>query len=318
MSKKANPTVIGAFIVGGLALLVAGLIVFSSGDLFSKKVRYIMYFDEALNGLGRGARVQYRGITIGTVVESFIAHNQAVDDHSMPVIIEIDADKLRRETDRRFTIDDATEVKKRIDAGLRARLDAASFVTGLLQVQLEFVPNAPPPVYHQVKPEYLEIPTVRSSIQMLLADLGKVDLKGMMVRVGSILTHVDASLSELDVKAINAGITNLLESLNRVANSPDLTNSLTSLHTTLDNFGALAQNIDTNTLVQLQTTLTELHTTLQGVSVMTAPDSPVQHELTGALEQLNNAARAIAELTEFLKRNPNALITGRTPPKEKP
>jgi paraquat-inducible protein B len=97
-----------------------------------------------------------------------------------------------------------------------------------------------------------------------------------------------------------------------------LTNAIASLRATLDNFSALAKNIDTNVLVQMQATLTDLRTAVQGVSIMTAPDSPMQTELTGALEQLNNAARSIAELTEFLKRNPNALITGRTPPKEKP
>jgi len=51
---------------------------------------------------------------------------------------------------------------------------------------------------------------------------------------------------------------------------------------------------------------------------MVAPDAPVQTELTGALDQIDTAARSIAELANFLKRNPNALIFGRTPPKEKP
>jgi paraquat-inducible protein B len=51
---------------------------------------------------------------------------------------------------------------------------------------------------------------------------------------------------------------------------------------------------------------------------MVAPDAPVQTELAGALNQLDHAARSVTELADFLKRNPNALIFGRTPPKEKP
>jgi paraquat-inducible protein B len=68
----------------------------------------------------------------------------------------------------------------------------------------------------------------------------------------------------------------------------------------------------------VQTTLADLRVAIQGMSAAVAPDSPLQAELTSALNQLSNAARSIAELTEFLKRNPDALITGRTPPKEKP
>jgi paraquat-inducible protein B len=90
------------------------------------------------------------------------------------------------------------------------------------------------------------------------------------------------------------------------------------LHRTLDDFDSVAKRIDTNTLVQVQATLADLRLAVQGVSSMVAPDAPVQTELAGALDQLDHAARSVAELADFLKRNPNALIFGRTPPKEKP
>ena len=37
-----------------------------------------------------------------------------------------------------------------------------------------------------------------------------------------------------------------------------------------------------------------------------------------ALQQLANASRAVADLAEFLQRNPDALVVGRKPPKEQP
>ena len=144
------------------------------------------------------------------------------------------------------------------------------------------------------------------------------DFIGMTEKLNSILTRLDTTLGDLNVKAISAGVTNLLASIDRIVSSPELTNTIISLHHTLDNFGALAKNIDTNTLVQVQATLADLRATVQSLSAMVAPDAPMQTELTGALEQLSNAARSIAELTEFLKRNPDALITGRSPSKEKP
>ena len=35
MSKKANPTLIGAFVVGAVALVITGVLVFGSGKFFS-------------------------------------------------------------------------------------------------------------------------------------------------------------------------------------------------------------------------------------------------------------------------------------------
>jgi len=146
MSKKANPVVIGVFIVTGVVLLVAGVIVFSSGNLFSQKQKYILYFRSSMKGLNKGAPVQVKGVTIGSVLEVYIAHNQAPDDNSCPVLIEVDEAMLHKKTDRRVDISSKEELEKMVSRGFRARLDAASFVTGVLMVQFEFVRDAPPPV----------------------------------------------------------------------------------------------------------------------------------------------------------------------------
>ena len=55
MSKKTNTTTIGLFIVTGVALGVAGLLLFSSSKLFSPTIDNIVYFNESLNGLNEGA-----------------------------------------------------------------------------------------------------------------------------------------------------------------------------------------------------------------------------------------------------------------------
>lgn len=39
MSKKASPTAIGAFVVGAIALAVAGIVVLGSGRFFQKTSR---------------------------------------------------------------------------------------------------------------------------------------------------------------------------------------------------------------------------------------------------------------------------------------
>ncbi len=101
MSKKANPTTIGLFFVAGLVLSVAGLLIFSSRSLFHPQQKSILYFNTSLKGLNPGAPVKIRGVTVGSVVEILIRHNQATNDFSMPVIIAIDKKLAQTKSDER-------------------------------------------------------------------------------------------------------------------------------------------------------------------------------------------------------------------------
>jgi paraquat-inducible protein B len=56
MGRKANPVVIGAFVVGAVALLVLGIVVFGSGRLFADTTPFVMYFTGSVDGLPSGRR----------------------------------------------------------------------------------------------------------------------------------------------------------------------------------------------------------------------------------------------------------------------
>lgn len=328
MSQKTNPTAIGMFIVSGLILGVIGLVVFGSGNFFSTKEKFILYFDASMKGLNAGAPVKWRGVTIGAVDEVLVRHNQASNDFVNPVIIQVDLDILSKKSDEQIDLDDPTFLKNRIQKGLRGKLDAESLVTGVLYVDLDIVPNAPPPVYHQIRAEYPEIPTMPTGIQELLSNLGRVDFRGISERLNSLLVRLDESLEALDLKGIGIGVTTLLASANRVVASPDLTNSLADLRLTLADARSLVQDTDrhlgtlsggaTQTLAEADRTLKELRHGLEALSGMVEPEAPFRTDATMALDQIANAARALADLAEFLQRNPNALLTGRKSPTDKP
>ncbi|MFO1461091.1 MAG: MlaD family protein [Verrucomicrobiota bacterium] len=328
MSQKTNPTLIGIFIVAGLALGVLGLAVFGSGNLFTTKEKLILYFESSMKGLNAGAPVKWRGVTIGSVYEVLLRHNQATNDFANPVIVQIDMDILAKKSDQQIDLDNPTFLKERIRQGLRGRLDAESLVTGVLYVELDMVSDASPPVFHQLRAEYPEIPTVPTSIQELLANLGRVDFRGISEKLNALLTRLDDSLAALDLKKINHGVTTLLNSANVVLTSPDLTNSLSELRLTLadarrvvDETGShltVLSSGATNTLAEADRTLKELRRGIEGLSGMVGPDTPFRNDATMALEQISNAARALADLAEFLQRNPNALLTGRKPPEKTP
>ena len=69
MGKKANPTVIGGFVVGAVALAVAGVLVFGGGQFWASTILWVSYFPGSVKGLQVGAAVTFRGVKIGQVTE---------------------------------------------------------------------------------------------------------------------------------------------------------------------------------------------------------------------------------------------------------
>jgi paraquat-inducible protein B len=328
MSKKANPTSIGLFIVLGVALCVLGLLLFSSSRLFTSSIRCVLYFHGSLNGLNRGAPVKYRGVTIGSVTKVMIHFNQNINDYTMPVIVEIQENLLQQRLEDTLLFKDRSNFEMAVTRGLRGSLEAESIVTGVLYVGLEFVPDAAPPVFHQLKPLYVEIPTRSTDIQQLMQNLARVDFKGLEDRLSALITKLDFAIGSLNLGEMSGRITNLLSSLNRVASSTEITNTLVSIQKTMGEYRVLAQSLNnrvdplaasiTNTLDQANETLAQLRGAVRDLGGMLAPDSPLQNDLSLTLQQLAGASQSVATLAEFLKRHPNSLITGRENPVKKP
>ena len=320
--KKANPTTLGLFVVLGVMLGVIAIFLFSSRARFHPMEKSILYFDGSLKGLNPGAPVKFRGVTIGKVEEVLIRHNQASNDFAMPVIIAIDKKVAQSKSDRNLGIGDQDRLNILVSHGFRGRLDAESLVTGVLYVSLDFQANSPPPIFHQITPEYQEIPTAPSGVQQFLDSLQRVDLPGISTKLNTLLAHLD----ELDVPQINSGITNVLGAAHHLITTPDITNAITDARVALERAQVLINRIDnrvdpladsvTTTLSDAQKALADLRRAIQNVSRLIGPNSSFGPDLSQALEELGNASRAVADLAEFIERNPDALLMGRKPPKK--
>jgi paraquat-inducible protein B len=174
----------------------------------------------------------------------------------------------------------------------------------------------------------VEIPTRPTDIQQLMQNLAHVDFKGLEDRLSTLITNLDFAVVSLNLGQMSGRITNLLASLNRVASSPEITNTLGSIQRTMGEYQLLAEKLNsrvdplvadvTNTLAQANQTLALLRGAVKDLSGMLAPDSPLQNDLSLALQQLAGASQSVATLAEFLERHPNALITGRQTPAKKP
>ena len=161
MSKKLNPSAIGAFVIGATMLLVFGLMIFGRGNLFEQKVHYQIFFDKSVNGLSIGSPVMFRGIRIGQVTDIRLAlkvmDENAAEKNHWPIQVTI---KLLPKS---FSMAEPTfgynqliqsfnpaESKEEMNnwlrnmvfnKGLRAQLQTQSMLTGLLHIEFDLFEN---------------------------------------------------------------------------------------------------------------------------------------------------------------------------------
>ena len=182
MSNRANPAIIGGFVLGAIALLVVAVLVFGGGELFSSK-RYLMtYFDGSVKGLRVGSNVLFRGVRIGYVTNIEAVTDPNVDRFGIPVTFQILPDSFKVMLPEGQLVSFARAghsqlIDELIKRGLRTKLETESFVTGQLLIQLDFYPTLPA-VFRGVKPRYPEIPSVPSDIQQVLERLERFARQG--------------------------------------------------------------------------------------------------------------------------------------------
>ncbi len=222
MKRKSNPAVLGAFVVGALALAVAGLVVFGGGKFFRTTQKWVAYFDESIKGLAVGAPVTFRGVKLGQVTEIQVVLDRGSMQVTTPVVFELEADRLTTADGTKLEFSPGKEgAKVLFGRGLRAQLETQSFVTGQLAINLEFHPNTPAQFRGGERAKYSEVPTIPSTV----AALGK-------------------SLDQLNFSEISEDIRSTLKGIERMVNSPEIGKVLVSAASAVERMDKLAANAD--------------------------------------------------------------------------
>ena len=108
MSVRANPTAIGAFLLGAAALIVVGLAILASASWFQHRTQFVSFFGESINGLEVGAPVKYQGVPIGSVTGVAIQIDRVGKTFQVPVQYEIELEKLVTVSGSFVDLSDAT------------------------------------------------------------------------------------------------------------------------------------------------------------------------------------------------------------------
>jgi paraquat-inducible protein B len=297
MRRKPNPALIGGFVLGALALAVAGLVVFGGGRFFRTTQAWVAYFDESTKGLTIGAPVTFRGIRIGKVTNiRVILDPKTAEKIRTPVYFEIEADRLRDVEGKRTQIlPNETGAEALIEAGLRARLEMQSFLTGQLAIDFDFYPNTPVKLSGVASdaPEFPTIPSAMSSLGRGLQDLNMAevarDLQETMRGIARIVNGPEVKQALTSGSEALQKVERLAENADRqvAALAPLLAKVSEDFHGTLGTVRGLVRHLDADTVPAVTETVRDVQRLVRRVDEETVP---------AATEAVRDAKRVLARL----------------------
>lgn len=316
MSESRKPFLIGAFLLSGVALLAAGLLLLSRDSLLSRPVEYVVYFTGALDGLDVGADVTYRGVKVGNVQQINLSYDRTLNDVVMPVTIRINSDSARsKKKDRGFD----HSIEPLIARGLRAQLQTPSLLTGKAIVALDFFPEQPGYIRDPHIIDLPAIPTVPSRID----------------QIADVLRDLAKGLKEMPLKETLEAANKTLLAFERIATAPETQAGLHSLSVSLANFEKISQQLQQrlpgmldnvhsgsvelkDALVDVRHAAQSARDALQQMDAMVSdgrrslgPQSELQYELLQSLQDLGQASKALQRTAESLEQQPQSIIFGK-------
>jgi paraquat-inducible protein B len=287
MGRRANPTLIGAFLVGAVALVVIGILVFARGQFLTEKRTFVLYFDGSVKGLNVGAPVDFQGVKVGSVTDIGVQYMSDKEEFRIPVFIEIEGNRIRqmhvRETEaarRRF-------MQSLIDKGLRAQLGMVSLVTGQLYVQLDFFPGTPVRLVGD-DPDIPELPTIPTPLQ----------------QASQTAQELMEKIQQLPLDQLFANVLGITQGLNALVNAPETHEMARSLSSTSADVQQLVRHLDSG-VVRL---LDEMGGTSAAVRTLLADVQHLVRRVDGQVVPLSTSAKETLDVTRSTVKDAQQVV----------
>jgi paraquat-inducible protein B len=338
MSKEVNRIAIGGFVVGGIGLAVLAMLVFGSGKLFQQKSMQVLFFEGSVKGLSVGAPVKFRGVDIGEVKKIELTINPDNLEFFVPVYVQIYRNRISILGGKNVGEFDNVEV---VDAlvnkmGLRAQLQMQSFLTGQLFINYDFYPDIPIRKVGLEKKVY-EVPTIPTALQMLtdtleqfVEDLRKANFREIVDNIAQTAKGANELINSADMRESVAHLNSALQDVQRfIEHTDELVGKVNGrfdsladgFEATMEDTRKMAQNIDKrvdpvtsdiqSTLTAAQSSFEKAESLMIEARSLISENSKLRQEIMMTLESLSDASRSLEELTEYLQRHPEAIMTGK-------
>jgi phospholipid/cholesterol/gamma-HCH transport system substrate-binding protein len=314
--------VVGAFVLGGLALAVVAILLFGKARLFEPTERAVVFFQGSVAGLDVGAPVTFRGVRVGSVQQ--IALRISTEGRArIPVHLELLPDKVILERDPPSA--KPPKIEEFVAAGLRAQLGLQSFVTGQLRVDLDFRPDTPAQLTAIDTGGIPQIPSLASDLERLRATFTDLPLQDLAQATLRTLAAVERLASHLDAR-VDAVVDNAQRGFDGAARTFDtaeqaVANIQADASRTLGTLDKLLTHADrqlgdrgaelARALTSADRIARQAERLLSSIDSLVAPESRTRADVEAAVRDLAAAASSLRGFAREIERNPGLLLRGR-------
>ncbi|WP_165735928.1 intermembrane transport protein PqiB [Pseudoalteromonas sp. C8] len=259
---------------------------------------YLIEFEQSVRGLRTGAPVEYRGMRVGTVVETpanviidgkpahFRNHNTAV-----PVLIKVEYGRLYHDSASAKEYWQGS-LKGWIESGMRASLKPGNLLTGAVYVDFDIYPDAPQAHLGKLV-QYDVFPSISSGITVLADQVSDVLNKVNNLKVEDSLEQMQATFT--DYRALANEMRELL-SQKDTQNLPRDFNR---------NFEKMTKSME-----QFEVTMRQFDKTMASYQA----GSELHHQIQQTLKEFKRLSEGLQPLTRGLNEQPNMLIFDKSLP----
>jgi len=296
MESKVNFAVVGVFVLILAALLVGGVLWFSSGKSYNKAYdAYLAYMSESVSGLSVDAPVRYRGVQVGSVRRIALAPGNA------------------EQVQLTLDIEHGTPVKQDTVAVLRVQ-----GLTGIAHVELSGGSRDSPPLqpgsgekYPVIRTEPSLMLRLDTAVTALLTNLNRssesvnalldVENRVALRRTLANLEHLSGALAKR-TGAIDAGLNHASRAMENTARltalaSTELPQLLQRIQRSADAFDRMAN--------ETARAGSSTASTIESVRAEALP------EARQTITELRELTASLRRFSEALERNPGVLLQGR-------
>lgn len=317
MSKKANPKVVGSFVIGAIALSIIGIMILGGGSFMEDKFECVLFFDESISGLDVGAPVDFQGVRIGTVTEVWMEFDAQNGTAYRPVKMQIEGNRIRHTDGLRPNRDEPDKGMERLveKRGLRARLASQSMLTGKLKIELGFFPDKPV-VRVGRYPDIWEMPTIPSPIRQMTEEVSQLPLGEIVKETHRVIQRLADVLDQEETGKVFSNLNETLDRLESVLTRVDAkidpltqhsSEVLVSTRATLDELRGVLDTMDKN-MGPLMSSLTE---SSDRIKELMDPQSAVGNELVVLIEDIKQTSASLRRFVDYIDQHPEAVLRGK-------
>ncbi len=270
---------------------------------FTRKIPFVTYFTSSVAGLSQGSPVVVFGIQVGTVNDVRLMLDKDHGKARARVTYDLQPERVFSEDPNIRDADPDKVTGALVSEGMRAVLESSSFITGQKQISLSYVPGA---AHADLEHEgdALVMPSQNGGLDNIMSSLSDIATK----------------LDKIPFEDIGKNLNATLASANKVVGGPELHSALVRLNDTLADVQHLVRHADTGltpVLQRLPKISAELQQAVERANAALGEggyggNSDFQRGVARVLDQVNDAARSIRLLADFLDRHPEALLQGRS------